>query len=246
MTPLAGGTMMQNKILKRVDASVVLSQLPLFQEVGKDLLDHIAGYSHQQKLAKGTFLFQKGDHASGFFVIVTGKIKLALSVSHNNERVIDVLSPGQSFGEALMFLNRPYPVYAQAISDATLIHVAQDPIFELLACDPFFARRMLAGMSMRLHHLILDIDTFSQQTGTQRVVSFILQHLPDSSTTAENTTITFPLPCTKQLVASRLCLAPETLSRSLHELVSNGLIEVNGKLIFVKNIQALRSYNLHH
>lgn len=238
--------MMQSKKSTRADASVVLSQLPLFQEVGKDLLEHIAAYSQQQKVAKGALLFQKGDPASGFFVIVTGKIKLAISVSQNNERVIDILSPGQSFGEALMFLNRPYPVYAQALSDSTLIHVAQDPIFELLASDPFFARRMLAGMSIRLHHLILDIDTFSQQTGTQRLVSFILQHLPDSGTTADDTTITFPLPCTKQLIASRLCLAPETLSRSLHELVSNGLIEVKGKLIFIKNIEALRSYNLHH
>lgn len=231
---------------KQVDAIVVLSQLPLFQEVGQGVIEQIANSSRLQNLVKGEHLFQKGEPTSGFYVIVAGRVKLALPVSSNNERVIDVLGPNQSFGEALMFLNRPYPVYALAMSDTTLIHVAQAPIFDLIASDPFFARRMLAGMSIRLHQLILDIDTLSKQTGTQRLVSYILQHLPDNCTQEEGRPIIFPLPNAKQLIASRLNLAPETLSRSLQELIKRNLVEVSGKLIAIKNIEALRNFNLHH
>jgi CRP-like cAMP-binding protein len=227
---------------KQVDISSVLLQLPLFQEVSESQIAKIVSLTHQQELTRGACLFQKGDLASGFYVIVAGRIKLALPGIKGNERVVDIIGSRQSFGEALMFLNRPYPVFAQALNDSTLLHVAQAPIFELLETDASFARRMLAGMSIRLHHLILDIDTFSNHTGTQRLVSFILQHIHESSLTSSDAPIAFTLPATKQLIASRLCLAPETLSRSLHELSAGNLIEVSGNLISIKNIEGLRAY----
>ncbi len=233
--------MTRQRKVKQVDIPVVLSQLPLFQEISGEHLERIVAEAAPISLHKEDLLFHKGDPASGFYVVVTGKIKLALPLNHS-ERVIDILGPRRSFGEALMFMLRTYPVFAQALMDSTLIHVPQEPIFELLASDPLFARRMLAGMSMRLHDLILDIDTFSRQTGTQRLVSYLLQHLPQSSDTPERGPIVFPLPTTKQLIASRLCMAPETLSRSLHELCANNLIEVNRNLITIKNLVDLRNY----
>ncbi len=233
--------MTRHKTAKEIDITVVLSQLPLFQESSDEHLRRIVAEAAHISLQKEGLLFQKGDPASGFYVVVTGRIKLALPINHS-ERVVDVIGPRRSFGEALMFMQRPYPVFAQALVDSTLIHVPQEPIFEMLAADPLFARRMLAGMSMRLRDLILDIDTFSRQTGTQRLVSYLLQHLPQGSDTLKHGPIVFPLPTTKQLIASRLCMAPETLSRSLHELCENDLIAVNRSLITIKNIVNLRNY----
>lgn len=233
--------MARQRKTKPIDIPVVLSQLPLFQEVSKEHLDLITAESTQVSLRKEDLLFQKGDPASGFYVVVTGKVKLALPIN-NSERVVDILGPRRSFGEALMFMLRSYPIFAQALVDSTLIHVPQEPIFELLATEPLFARRMLAGMSIRLHDLILDIDTFSRQTGTQRLVSYLLQQLPQSGNTPSDEPIVFPLPSTKQLIASRLCIAPETLSRSLHELSEHKLIEVNRNLITIKNLANLRNY----
>ncbi|GAB1393947.1 Crp/Fnr family transcriptional regulator [Rhodocyclaceae bacterium] len=233
--------MARQRKIKKIDIPVVLSQLPLFQEISSAHLEQIVATAKPVSLRKEEYLFNRGDPASGFYVVVTGKIKLALPINHS-ERVIDILGPRRSFGEALMFMLRTYPVFAQALIDSILIHVPQEPIFDLLASDPLFARRMLAGMSMRLHDLILDIDTFSRQTGTQRLVSYLLQHLPQDSDTAAAGTIVFPLPTTKQLIASRLCMAPETLSRSLHELCTNNLIEVNRSLITIKNLANLRNY----
>lgn len=233
--------MTRQRKAKQIDIPVVLSQLPLFQEISDEHLGQIVAEAEAISVRKDERLFNKGDPASGFYVVVTGKIKLALPINQS-ERVVDVLGPRRSFGEALMFMLRTYPVFAQALIDSTLIHVPQEPIFELLASDPIFARRMLAGMSMRLHDLILDIDTFSRQTGTQRLVSYLLQHLPQSSDLPAEAPIVFPLPTTKQLIASRLCMAPETLSRSLHELCTNDLIEVNKNLITIKNLANLRNY----
>lgn len=228
---------------KLIDPQLVLGQLPLFQQVDREQVALIARHAEQIRLVKGERLFEKGATASGFYVIVSGQIKLALPVNNNNDRVVDILGQGQSFGEALMFLNRPYPVFAQALHNTTLIKVDQTHLFQLIATDPFFARRMLAGMSIRLHHLILDIDTHSKLTSTQRLVSFILQHLPANVQVEKaDTPITFKLPEKKQLIASRLCFAPETLSRSLHELSEKGLIETHGSLIVIKNFEGLRSY----
>lgn len=220
-----------------------LRRLSLFNHVDKDQVAQLAGLTEEILLAKGDRLFEKGQMASGFFIMVSGQVKLALPVNRNNERIVDILGPGKSFGEAMMFLSSPYPVFAEAISAATLIRVPQQPILDLLATDTAFARRMLGGMSIRLHHLILDIDAQSKLTSTQRLISFILQHLPLAERQIDrDEAISFRLPEKKNLIAQRLGLTPETLSRSLHELADKGFIDVQARLILIKDLAGLRGY----
>jgi len=173
----------------------ILRQLALFNQVDRKQIEQIEHQASLITLAKGARLFEKGDPVTGFFVILSGQIKLALPVNPGSERIIDTIGPGQSFGEALMFLDRPYPLFAQAVMPTTLVKVAQQPVLELLATDTLFARRMLAGMSMRLHQLILDIDLSSKLTGVQRVVSFLLQQLSitgGGNSGADGTTVRLP------------------------------------------------------
>jgi len=226
------------------DLSIVLSQLPLFQELTPEQIAQIAVHARRTALLKGEMLFQKGDPARGFFMVLHGQIKLALPSAKGNEKVVDIVGSRQSFGEALMFLDRPYPVFAQAVMDTALIQVPQEVIFDLLASDASFSRRMLAGMSMRLHHLIQDVDTYSKQSGTQRLVDFILQNFSADNEGPQDEPVTFALPATKQLIASRLSLAPETLSRSFHELSEMNLIAVSGSQILIKDLSGLRRYSL--
>jgi CRP-like cAMP-binding protein len=153
-----------------------------------------------------------------------------------------VIGPRQSFGEAVMFMNRPYPVFAEALSDTLLLHVAQATVFEMLEKDPGFARAMLAGLSRRLHSLIEDVEAYSVRSGTQRVIGYLLQHVADEAPAAGDVTVT--LPVSKQVLASRLNLTPETLSRVLHGLVEAGLIVVQGKQVTIRGLQRLREFDL--
>jgi CRP-like cAMP-binding protein len=227
----------------RVDILALLARLPLFQELTPEQVGQIAAHAREKRLTKGEMLFQKGDPSRGFYVIIFGQLKLAFPSSSGNEKVVDILGPKQSFGEAVMFMDRPYPVFAEAIADTLLLHVAKDAVFDLLVSDPSFARHMLAGLSMRLHSLIQDVESYSLRSSAQRVIGYLLQHCPNEGSGSCEGNIEITLPTSKQIIASRLNLTPETLSRIFHDLAEARLIGVQGKQITINDLKRLREYD---
>ena len=227
----------------KLDIPQILSRLPLFQELAPEQIAALESACRERRLAKGEMLFQKGDLPKGFFVVVFGQIKLAFPSSQGNEKVVQILGPRQSFGEAVMFLDRPCPVFAEGLVDSLLLHIGSAPVFELLERDPSFARRMLAGLSMRLHSLVEDVETYSLRSSAQRVVGYLPQHCPQQEGPCEGS-FEISLPTSKQVIASRLNLTPETLSRIFHDLSANGLISVSGKQITINDVKRLREFDL--
>ena len=227
---------------RAIDIPQMVSHSPLFVELSAEQIAHIAAGTREKRLAKGEMLFQKGDPPRGFFVIVFGQVKLAFPSSQGNEKVVDIMGPRQCFGEAVMFMDRPYPVFAESLSDTLLLHISKNAVFELLEHDPSFARRMLAGLSLRLHALVQDVESYSSRSSTQRVIGFLLQHCePGTDPTGEKT---LALPTSKQVIASRLNLTPETLSRIFHDLAEARLISVHGKEITIHDLKRLREFDL--
>lgn len=233
---------------ERTDVHTLLGRLPLFSELSTGHVAKIAESTREKRLSKGEMLFQKGDTPRGFFVIVFGQIKLAFPSSQGNEKVVEILGPKKSFGEAVMFIDQPYPVFAEALSDTLLLHVAKNAVRNLIESDANFALRMLAGMSMQLHSLISDVESYSLRSSTQRVIGYLIQHCPigkegkDCRTNVDTLEIT--LSTSKQVIASRLNLTPETLSRILHDLVEAQLITVRGKQIRIPNLHRLQEFGL--
>lgn len=227
---------------EHLDVTQILARLPLFVELAPEQVTHIATNTREKRLHKGEMLFHKGDAPRGFYVIVFGQIKLAFPSNQGNEKVINILGPRQSFGEAAMFMDRPYPVFAETLSDTLLLHIARNAVFDLLEQDTSFARRMLAGLSMRLHSLVQDVESYSLRSTTQRVIGFLLQHSDEEGHGEAETTIA--LPTSKQVIASRLSLTPETLSRIFHDLADSGLITVHGKQITIHDVRRLREFDL--
>jgi len=227
----------------RLDIPQILSRLPLFQELAPEQIGALETACRERRLAKGEMLFQKGDAPKGFFVVVFGQIKLAFPSSQGNEKVVQILGPRQSFGEAVMFMDRPYPVFAEGLVDSLLLQIGSSTVFELLQRDPLFARRMLAGLSLRLHSLVHDVETYSLRSSAQRVVGYLLQHCPQQDGPCEGS-FQISLPTSKQVIASRLNLTPETLSRIFHDLSADGLISVSGKQITINDVKRLREFDL--
>lgn len=221
-----------------VDRQAVLARLPLFQLCTPAQLADIAESAGECVLERGQFLFHKGDRPGGFFIVVQGQIKLLISAANGDEKVVELIGPQSSFGEAVMFLGKPYPVSAMALTDAVCLAIRQATVDRLLAEDPAFARRLLAGLSIRLHGLIQDVAAYSMLSGVQRVIGYLLQSVPEEASGA----VEVALPTTKFVIASRLNITPETLSRVFHELTSAGLIEVRGRRIAIPDLPRLRAY----
>jgi CRP-like cAMP-binding protein len=219
-----------------------LSNLPLFKALGAKELDRIASGTRDVRIERGATLFSKGDPCSGFYMIVYGQIKLAIPAADGGEKVVEIVGDGQSFGEAIMFLEKPYIVSAQALADSLLLHVSKATVFDELARDPRFARRIIAGLSARLHHLVRDVGSYALQSGRERVVGYLLHRESGRNGAVGSLT----LPTKKGIIASRLNLTQEHFSRILHELAAEGLIEVHGREVTIPDIDLLRRHDSRH
>lgn len=228
---------------EKVDIPNTLKSLPMFHEGSPGQIAALVEATRERRLQKSEILFQRGDPAKGFYVVVSGQVKLAFSSSEGHEKVVDILGPKQTFGEAVMFLDRAYPVFAQALTDALVLHISQKAVFDLLEHDVSFARNLLAGLSIRLHGLVQDVESLSLRSSTQRLIGYLLQQCGEDG--AEGTgPLQCELPTSKQTIASRLNLTPETFSRILHELSTAGLISVQRRHIEIHDVRRLRRFEL--
>jgi CRP-like cAMP-binding protein len=216
-----------------------LGNLPLFKELTPDELDRIAGGTREIHAARGEILFHRGDPCEGFHVVIFGQVKLAFTAASGAEKVLELMGPGQSFGEAVMFVDEPYPVYGQVLSDTLLLYIAKSVIFEEIERDPLFARRVIAGLSRRLHRVVVDLEEHTLRSASQRVIGYLLREVTPAPA---NGGITIALPMTKAVLASRLNLTPQHFSRILHDLTMAKLIEVEGRSVLILDPEGLRRY----
>ncbi|MES3022940.1 MAG: Crp/Fnr family transcriptional regulator [Pseudomonadota bacterium] len=215
-----------------------LARLALFDGMPPAELAAIAAGTTERHVEKGELIFRRGDPCLGFHLVIFGQVKLAASSASGAEKIIELIGPGLSFGEALMFMEKPYIVSATALADTLLLHVTREVVFEGIEHVPGFARKMLAGLSRRMHGLICDMESYALRSGTQRVIGYLLQ----GEDAADGQQVV--LSVSKAVVASRLNLTPEHFSRILSELGAHGLVEVQGRQVKLLSIDALRSYAL--
>ena len=214
-----------------------LSEFYMFSELQPAQIDQLEMGTRLLDAPRGTMLFNRGDRAHGFYLLLEGQVKLGVISPQGDEKVIGLIQPGQSFGEAVLFLERSFPIYAQATLDSKVLLITRDAIFDILDNDVTVVRRMLAGISARNRQLVSDIESISLQNSTQRLIGYLLQISTDSPNP-----VRVQLPANKLTIASMLNITPETFSRVMLRLNNAGLIEVNGKEIVITNVAGLRNF----
>jgi CRP-like cAMP-binding protein len=216
-----------------------LSVQPLFTDVGASELERLAQGCQLRRFGRGETVFRVGEPCEEFHICVTGQVKLYALSPAGAEKVIDIIAPGQSFAEALMFTGVPYIINAQALSDALLLSVNKRAVEDEVMRDPRLALRMLAGISRRLHGLVHDVEAYALHSGVQRVIGYLLRDLAENECSEP---VTVSLPVSKATIASRLSLTPEYFSRVLHELEAAGLVRIDKRDIHILDAPALASY----
>jgi CRP-like cAMP-binding protein len=219
---------------REITAQAFLAALPLFEALDAATLARLAAVTTRRTLKRGQRLFSKGDVPSGMYVVVYGEIKLVASSPVRGERLTGIVGPGHSFGEPVMFLERPALVHAEAAGDALVLHLPRQAVFDEIERDPRFARRMIAGLSRRIESLVHELERQALGSGRARVVEYLLRDVPRGPAPALVT-----LPAAKVAIASHLSLTPEHFSRILRELTDAGLVQVKGRHITLSDPRRL-------
>ncbi len=211
----------------------------LFNTLEEHELDQVLSHARCHDLESGAALFHCGDPADRFFLVVQGQIKLYRLSPNGQERVVEIMGPGHTFAEAVMFMRRQdYPVSSQALIESRVIGLPNRDFLQALGTNPLACFQLLGDLSQRLHQRLNEIDILTLQNASYRVAHYLCGLLPGNATPELDIELTLP----KQIIASRLSIQPETLSRVLQNLSSRGIATVTGRSIRVHDPERLRNY----
>jgi len=208
---------------------------PLLQPLTDAQRARCASRALRLRLDDGEDLFRQGAPALRFYLLLRGHMKLYRLSPEGHEKVIEIVTPGSTFAEALMFLRRPhYPVSATAIGQVELVSLDAVDFHAMLTGSVETCLLLLGDMSRRLRGLIGEIDDLSLHSATCRVAAYLARR-------AQQEGQCFDLGVPKQVIASRLSVQPETLSRTLRSLAEAGVIRVEGGRLEVLSQSALEA-----
>lgn len=203
-------------------AAGVLANLPLFGRTPRDQLARLARQARLQYARRGELIARCGEPPSGLMAVGYGLVKLSLKGASG--KVLRLVGPGETFGEAVLFLDEPLPVDVTALSDTMLVVLPAAPLIELIERDPGFARALLASLCRRMHALIADFEAATLHGARERLAAYL-------DALAQPDTAVAQLPAAKTVVAARLGVAKETLSRLLRQFAQEGMISVERRSI---------------
>jgi CRP-like cAMP-binding protein len=223
----------ESPFLSAADREIV-RRVPLFAGLPPGMLERLLEPARVENLARGTLLFAQETPATHFYVILVGWVKVYRATADGGENVVHVFTRGDSFAEAAIFAGGRYPVSASTASATRLLSIPAGPFLRLLEQEPAVARNMLAAMSQHLRQLVGRLEQLQSHSAPARLAGFLLSLTDEDEGAAE-----LRLPIDKGLLAARLGMQPETLSRALGRMRDVG-IEVRGEHIRVPDVARLR------
>lgn len=221
-----------------VNVESVLRQHYLFAAFNDTQWQLLKSHLRIRNLTTGERLFSQGDVADTFYVVYEGAIKLYRISSSGQEKIMRLVSRGQSFAESILFADASgYPVHAQALSVSKLVGIAREPYLNLLRESFDTCRAVMAQMTRRIYAHWDEIESLSMSDSQQRVAHYLLSLVPQGQAVP----VRLRLPARKNVIAAQLGLMPETLSRTLRAFSEHGLVEVRAAAITISNLKGLQA-----
>lgn len=212
----------------------IIARIAVFRGLKPETVEHIVAPATAVTLKAHSTLFRQRDPATAFFIVIDGWIKLYRINVSGEETVIHILTKGDSFAEAVAFIGARYPATAEAVTDARIVRIPADHIVSCIRGSPDIALAMIASTSQHLHHLVQQVEQLKVQSGVQRVAEFLASLAP-----IDHGPCVIALPYDKVLIAARLGLKPESLSRAFTKLRSVG-VDVHAAHVAVNDVAKLR------
>ena len=214
----------------------IVCSTPLFGAIPQEVAQSLVGNRAVRVYEKGTLLFQQGEPASSFFVVLDGWVKLFRAAPDGGEAVVGVFCRGESFAEAAMFMGGRYPVTAEVATTARLVRIDGELLRRRIHEQPDLALSMLASASYHLKFLVEQIEQIKLLSAPQRIADFLVKLCP-----AREGSCAIELPYEKALIAGRLGMKPESLSRALAKLKPLG-VSVDRERVTIADIDLLARF----
>jgi CRP/FNR family transcriptional regulator len=197
-----------------------IARIPLFQGLDRQHYDQLAMIVTDQVFQKGESIFDEEDEGTGFYVVISGRVKIFKLSPEGKEQILHIFGPGEPFGEVAVFTGRRFPASAEALEETRAFFFARKEFMGLIRRDPSLALNMLAVLSQRLRRFSGLIESLSLKEVPGRLAAYFL-YLQEGKKGGED----LILEISKNQLASLLGTIPETLSRILARMNRDGFID---------------------
>jgi CRP-like cAMP-binding protein len=212
-----------------------LGHTQIFAGLPPEQLADIAQLARREAYRKGEILFHQGDNGNGFYVVRSGRVKVFKLSNSGKEQILHIFGEGDHIAEVPAFDGQPFPASAEAISTTEALFFPRQFFLSLLEQNPALAINMLKSFARHMRRFSQLVDNLSLREVPGRLATYLLQ-LSAQSGDADIVT----LDLNKGQLAAMLGTIPETLSRVLYKLSSEGAIAVNGNTIQILDRERLK------
>jgi CRP/FNR family transcriptional regulator len=216
----------------------LLKQCPLFAGLKEEDLKRIKAIANLRQVEKKEILFSDGEEAKGFFVILSGKVKLYKISPEGKEQILHVVSAPDAFAEAALFLEGSYPAFAEALVDSQLLFFPKRDFIRLIEKNPQLSINMIVSLSHFLKRFASLIEELSLKEVSSRIAKYLIDLSLKSSKEGRNPK-EVELDLSKTQLASKLGTISETFSRTLSKMKAKGIIDVKKNKILILNRETL-------
>lgn len=216
----------------------LLRRCPLFAGLKEEDLKRIRTIALTKHIGKKGFLFAEGEEAKGFYVILSGRVKLYKVSSEGKEQILHVVSAPDAFAEAALFLEGSYPAFAEALTDCQLLFFPKKDFVQLIEKNPQLSINMIVSLSHFLRRFASLIEELSLKEISSRVAKYLID-LSLRGSREGKISDAVELDLSKTQLASKLGTISETLSRTLAKMKAKGIIDVQKNRIHILDRQTL-------
>jgi CRP-like cAMP-binding protein len=196
----------------------IITRIAVFRGLKSETVEHIVAPATALVLRPHESFARQGDPATAFFIVIDGWVKIYRVTLSGDETVLHIGTRGDSFAEAVALTGSRFLASAEAVSDARVVRIPADHVARCIQETPDIALAMIASTLQHLHNLVEQVEQLKAQSGVQRVAEFLV-----SLSSIDHGRCEIALPYDKVLIAARLGLKPESLSRAFAKLKSLGV-----------------------
>jgi len=216
----------------------LLRRCPLFAGLKEDDLKRIRAIASLRQIEKKEVLFSDGEEAKGFYVILSGKVKLFKVSPEGKEQILHIVSAPDAFAEAALFLEGTYPAFAEAMTDSRLLYFPKRDFIQLIEKNPQLSINIIVTLSHFLKRFASLIEELSLKEVSSRVAKYVVD-LSIKSSKEGKSPKEVELDLSKTQLALKLGTISETLSRTLAKMKAKRIIDVKKNRIVILNREAL-------
>ena len=216
----------------------IIHALSIFCAMDEAELDDVLIHAKAQRVPKGTAVFQQGETAKSFFVLLHGRLKVVKVTPHGQQVLIRFVNPGDIYGIAKALRRDDYPATVTAVIDSVTLVWPSEIWEDFMTSHSSLAMNLMQTMGDRLQEAHTRVKELSTEEVEHRVAHTLLRLVDQSGrNTEEGVLIDFPI--TQQDIAQASGTTFHSVSRILGAWEGAGLVTVGRRKIVIRDVQGL-------